>query len=648
MSCKRVREVYDQLLVTHSLTESIFETYLDSVCHKDALLYQPELTGDPVVFGLVSKYGLKVPCYRWTSLELDKVREDARRREDESHGLALAPSSPLGPAVEGRRRRDSWLFLKSGKPGKIQPGENAGRDAAAGPDETRSSGPIARSPRRNFARSLNHYPLANLSKIYDPVHDPQQKATGASGEFRGVIFYVHDVNSHARHELLTVRAAASVRRRQLLTESQQRQAAISVKKDKIYFLKDSWLEQMLDAGFVVFAPDLQSHGLAQSPTLRRCDIHRFSDLTDDLLLWLETLAESGEIPLNVPVHLVGNCVGALALLRSVQTGFSQCRLFTLAGETGTARLIEDLARNTQGGDTEADASASLTETGRAATLNLGSQSPPDFVPATEGGGGGGGKGGGRKSGKSFGFDRHSLRHSFRKKGGERYDDEDGESGDGNGKGGASRLWAAPAAKSPKVEGKRIWLRIGGVVLLAPALGPDFPMRLRPEAAARGRGRGDSGGSGRRARFGCGWVCGGRDVCGRRAKNQVFLNFRGASAFVALNAANDPMVRQQPMGAYTVGEIVTTAQTVHKAVNEAPFSLAVLALHSSLDCYTDPLRTSKFVNLLPARDASNVVFNHSAHHLYREPGSAIVMDTLLNWMIIRTHVSDRQRVTGTAP
>eukprot|EP01056_Protomagalhaensia_sp_Gyna25_P001998 Protomagalhaensia_sp_Gyna_25__1997@NODE_206_length_4408_cov_90_637217_g160_i0_p2_GENE_NODE_206_length_4408_cov_90_637217_g160_i0NODE_206_length_4408_cov_90_637217_g160_i0_p2_ORF_typecomplete_len473_score40_74Hydrolase_4/PF12146_8/1_2e03Hydrolase_4/PF12146_8/2_2e33Abhydrolase_6/PF12697_7/1_6e03Abhydrolase_6/PF12697_7/7_3e14Abhydrolase_1/PF00561_20/3_1e11DUF1100/PF06500_11/4e06DLH/PF01738_18/6_4e05Peptidase_S9/PF00326_21/0_00076Peptidase_S15/PF02129_18/7_9e05Chlorophyllase2/PF12740_7/0_00028Abhydr len=84
------------------------------------------------------------------------------------------------------------------------------------------------------------------------------------------------------------------------------------------FYQGSWIQGFVEAGFAVFAIDLQGHGLSDSFDNRRCTVRDYDDFRDDVLFFIQNQVR----PLyqDVPLFLVGVSMGGQVVMRVAQDG----------------------------------------------------------------------------------------------------------------------------------------------------------------------------------------------------------------------------------------------------------------------------------------------------------------------------------------
>lgn len=84
----------------------------------------------------------------------------------------------------------------------------------------------------------------------------------------------------------------------------------------------SWVQQLNDAGFSVYAGDLQSFGLSEGWAGRRCSVERLDHFGSDVICFAEYAANdirnlAGESPVP-PMFLVGISMGGFSVIRSLE------------------------------------------------------------------------------------------------------------------------------------------------------------------------------------------------------------------------------------------------------------------------------------------------------------------------------------------
>eukprot|EP01057_Protomagalhaensia_wolfi_P006025 Protomagalhaensia_wolfi_Nauph_80__6024@NODE_828_length_1971_cov_71_263458_g623_i0_p1_GENE_NODE_828_length_1971_cov_71_263458_g623_i0NODE_828_length_1971_cov_71_263458_g623_i0_p1_ORF_typecomplete_len473_score59_80Hydrolase_4/PF12146_8/1_3e03Hydrolase_4/PF12146_8/1_3e34Abhydrolase_6/PF12697_7/2_4e03Abhydrolase_6/PF12697_7/4_9e14Abhydrolase_1/PF00561_20/7_7e12Peptidase_S9/PF00326_21/8_7e05DLH/PF01738_18/7_2e05DUF1100/PF06500_11/5e03DUF1100/PF06500_11/2_5e05Peptidase_S15/PF02129_18/2_1e05Abhydrolase len=82
------------------------------------------------------------------------------------------------------------------------------------------------------------------------------------------------------------------------------------------FYQGSWVQGFVEAGFAVFAMDLQGHGLSDSFDNRRCMVRDYDDFRDDVRFFIQDQVR----PLypDVPLFLVGVSMGGQVVMRVAQ------------------------------------------------------------------------------------------------------------------------------------------------------------------------------------------------------------------------------------------------------------------------------------------------------------------------------------------
>eukprot|EP01057_Protomagalhaensia_wolfi_P004536 Protomagalhaensia_wolfi_Nauph_80__4535@NODE_465_length_2471_cov_76_023438_g233_i2_p1_GENE_NODE_465_length_2471_cov_76_023438_g233_i2NODE_465_length_2471_cov_76_023438_g233_i2_p1_ORF_typecomplete_len464_score83_08Hydrolase_4/PF12146_8/1_8e02Hydrolase_4/PF12146_8/6_6e29Abhydrolase_6/PF12697_7/8_4e06Abhydrolase_1/PF00561_20/0_00016DUF1100/PF06500_11/0_00011Abhydrolase_3/PF07859_13/0_0032DUF2048/PF09752_9/0_01FSH1/PF03959_13/6_7e03FSH1/PF03959_13/0_038Peptidase_S15/PF02129_18/0_028Abhydrolase_7/PF12 len=150
---------------------------------------------------------------------------------------------------------------------------------------------------------------------------------------KGVVFFCHGITESARFSLLNLKLLE--KKIPLGTRTSLGKIEESLLK-KVAALDDSaketyersWAQTIVNAGYVLYALDMQGHGLSQSWRCSRCNVEKFDHYVEDTLSMITTLHSSGEWRVNVPMVVSGLSMGGCIATRVVQEAFNRRLLRT--------------------------------------------------------------------------------------------------------------------------------------------------------------------------------------------------------------------------------------------------------------------------------------------------------------------------------
>jgi len=136
------------------------------------------------------------------------------------------------------------------------------------------------------------------------------------------VILVHGIGSHSRFEFLhhPVLSRMKVSTEQISSATE----AYSVT------YANSWVDKFNSCGIQVHAIDLQSHGMSEGWNGARCNVCRFDDFAEDLLLFLTHVEERPEL-VNKPIFLLGISLGGCIVCRAMQIGSERGSMRRVAG-----------------------------------------------------------------------------------------------------------------------------------------------------------------------------------------------------------------------------------------------------------------------------------------------------------------------------
>eukprot|EP01053_Blabericola_migrator_P003724 Blabericola_migrator_1__3723@NODE_2114_length_3249_cov_615_548397_g1339_i0_p1_GENE_NODE_2114_length_3249_cov_615_548397_g1339_i0NODE_2114_length_3249_cov_615_548397_g1339_i0_p1_ORF_typecomplete_len426_score55_99Hydrolase_4/PF12146_8/1_8e02Hydrolase_4/PF12146_8/3_2e31Abhydrolase_6/PF12697_7/6_5e06Abhydrolase_1/PF00561_20/3_3e05DUF1100/PF06500_11/8_2e05Peptidase_S9/PF00326_21/0_0019Peptidase_S9/PF00326_21/1_2e02Abhydrolase_3/PF07859_13/0_0036DLH/PF01738_18/0_011DLH/PF01738_18/4e03AXE1/PF05448_12/0 len=145
---------------------------------------------------------------------------------------------------------------------------------------------------------------------------------------KGVVFFLHGITESSRFSLLTqknLEIAVGLSDTQELTHEQQEQLKRATAKESCCVLQfeNSWAKAITDAGYMLYAADMQGHGLSQAWRGSRCNVEKFDHYIGDTIRFITTLHKHKEWPDNMPVFVSGLSMGGCIATRVVQELFRQ-------------------------------------------------------------------------------------------------------------------------------------------------------------------------------------------------------------------------------------------------------------------------------------------------------------------------------------
>lgn len=139
---------------------------------------------------------------------------------------------------------------------------------------------------------------------------------------KGVFVFIHGVTENARFALLRLKSLHKIvdfSRCHSLTDEELKKLTHAARNGAVeQELRGSWLHTLTTSGFVVYAMDLQGHGLSSSWEGSRCNVERFSHFCDDVSHWIEGFMNHGEFDCNAPIYLSGISMGGCIAIRTYQ------------------------------------------------------------------------------------------------------------------------------------------------------------------------------------------------------------------------------------------------------------------------------------------------------------------------------------------